>query len=111
VMRTGTAAAVWMRFSAMRGGSTLTTRSRFSTGGLDPCHRRVSGAVVAVLAAVAAATFVASASGSAGDHHATARMLFHHRMTVATACFAVTNPADRQSMLYGLRYSDTPGPN
>src|SRR5450432_762946 len=87
----------------------LTSRSRFSAGGSDPCRRRVSGAVVAVLTAVAAATFVASASASAGDYRAAPRMLFNHRMTVATACFAVTNPVGGQSMLYGLRYTDTRG--
>jgi pimeloyl-ACP methyl ester carboxylesterase len=87
----------------------LTSRSRFSTGDSDPGRRRVSGAVLAVLTAVAAATFVASASASGGGHQPAPRMLFNHRMTVATVCFAVTNPAGGQSMLYGLRYTDTRG--
>jgi pimeloyl-ACP methyl ester carboxylesterase len=87
----------------------LTSRRRSSTGGSDPSRRRARAAVVAVLTAAAAATFVASASASAGDHHAAPRMLFNHRMSVATACFAVTNPAGGQSMLYGLRYTDTKG--
>ena len=87
----------------------LTSRSRFSTGGSDSCRRRVRVGVVAILTVLAAATCVASASASAGDHHAAPRMLFNHRMTVATACFAVTNPAGGPSPLYGLRYTDTRG--
>jgi pimeloyl-ACP methyl ester carboxylesterase len=41
-----------------------------------------------------------------GSDQSAPRMLFNHRMTVATVCFAVTNPAGGQSMLYGLRYTD-----
>jgi len=36
-------------------------------------------------------------------------MHFDHRVTVATVCFSVTNPAGGQSPLYGLRYTDSWG--
>jgi pimeloyl-ACP methyl ester carboxylesterase len=36
------------------------------------------------------------------------RMVFDHKMRVASICFPVTNPAGGQSMLYGLRFSDGP---
>src|SRR5450631_838582 len=87
----------------------LIRRSRFATEGPDSGRRRVSGVIVAVLAALVMATFAASASASAGGQQTVPRMLFNHRMTVATVCFAVTNPAGSQSMLYGLRYTDTRG--
>ena len=87
----------------------LTRRCRFSTEGPDSGRRRVSGVIVAVLAALVMATFAASASASAGGQQTAPRMLFNHRMTVATVCFAVTNPAGSQSVLYGLRYTDTRG--
>jgi pimeloyl-ACP methyl ester carboxylesterase len=87
----------------------LTRRGRFATEGRDWGGRGAGGVVVAVLAAVVLATFAASASASAGGHQAVPRMLFNHRMAVATVCFAVTNPAGSQSMLYGLRYTDNRG--
>jgi pimeloyl-ACP methyl ester carboxylesterase len=87
----------------------LTRRGRFATEGPDSGRRRASGVVVAVLAAVVLATFAASASASAGAHQIVPRMLFNHRLSVATVCFAVTNPAGGQSMLYGLRYTENRG--
>ena len=87
----------------------LTRRGRFATEGPDSGRRRASGVVVAVLAAVVLATFAASASASAGAHQIVPRMLFNHRLSVATVCFAVTNPAGGQSMLYGLRYIENRG--
>ena len=86
----------------------LTRRGRFATEGPDRDRQRASGVVVAVLAAVVLAT-AASASASAGAHQTAPRMLFNHRISVATVCFAVTNPAGSQSMLYGLRYTDNRG--
>jgi pimeloyl-ACP methyl ester carboxylesterase len=87
----------------------LTRTGRFANEGPDSGRRGASGVVVAVLAAVVLATFAASASASAGAHQTVPRMLFNHRMTVATVCFGVTNPAGSQSMLYGLRYTDNRG--
>jgi pimeloyl-ACP methyl ester carboxylesterase len=87
----------------------LTNMSRFSTEGRRRGRRCVSRAIVVVMAAVAMATFAAAAAAaaaSAGGHQATPRMVFNHRMSVATVCFAVTNPAGGQSRLYGLRYTD-----
>ena len=34
------------------------------------------------------------------------RMVFDHKMRVASACLPVTNPAGGQSVLYGQRFSD-----
>ena len=36
------------------------------------------------------------------------RMVFNNKMTVASVCLPVTNPAGGQSLLYGQRFTDGP---
>ncbi|MGZ4175562.1 MAG: alpha/beta hydrolase [Solirubrobacteraceae bacterium] len=69
---------------------------------------------VVLVAVVALAIFAATASASPGGQQRAPEMHFADRIDVATACFAVTNPAGGQSTLYGLRYTDRgsrPGPS
>jgi pimeloyl-ACP methyl ester carboxylesterase len=65
---------------------------------------------IAILVMLSAAAFAAGAAAH-GRHGARAPMMhFGNRVKVATVCFGVTNPAGGQSMLYGLRYTDTGRP-
>lgn len=64
------------------------------------------GRAVSILTAMVMATCSAGAAAAPRTpHQRVPRMHFGHRISVATVCFGVTNPAGGQSTLYGLRYT------
>lgn len=78
-----------------------------------PSTRRAGllGALVTLTSVIAAFVAVAPAQAFAlkvtGPASAP-RMVFDHRMRVASVCLPVTNPAGTRSLLYGQRFSDGP---
>jgi pimeloyl-ACP methyl ester carboxylesterase len=64
---------------------------------------------VAMVTVLVMATLTASALASPRNQHGVPEMHFGHRVSVASVCFAVTNPAGTQSDLYGLRYTPNDG--
>ena len=61
---------------------------------------------VAVSLAAGLATLAPVASSGAAQRRAEPAMHFNRDMRVETVCFAVTNPAGSQSILFGKRYTD-----